>query len=174
MVLPSPATLLSSALGLTEIRQALRLFQQPKSEGGFGLGLSRREVARQIGINESTLRGIEREGAKPRQATLDRAITRIRESNLLIDKGSDKRTRSDTFTLPGVSQQWYVPVVPENARAFKLVIRNPEGSPYPFSTLTAMSTDTFNVLDEIAVQNAKGFEVTRVIWDTGNGMRIIR
>jgi hypothetical protein len=37
-----------------------------------------------------------------------------------------------------------------------------------------MSTDTFNVMDEIAVQNAKGFEVTRVVWDTGTGMRVIR
>ena len=174
MVIPSPGSLFVSALGLGDIRSALRLMQTPRSDGGFGLGLSRREIARQLGINESTLRGIEREGAKPRQATLDRVVTRLRESNLLIDKGSDKRTRSDTFTLPGVSTKFYVPVVPENAIAFRLVVKMPEGSPYPYATLTARTTADFDVLEEIAKAESQGLEVSRVVWDTGDGMRILR
>ena len=174
MVIPTPSSLFTSALGLTEIRQALQLFQTPKSEGGFGLGLSRREVARQLGINESTLRGIERVGSKPRQATIDRVITRIRQSNLLIDRGTDRRTRSDTFTIPEVSVQFYQPVIPENAIAFRLVVKSPEGRAYPYTTLTARETDTHNVLDEIAAAYERGETVHRVIWDTGEGFRVIR
>lgn len=174
MVLPSPATLLSSALGLGEIRSVLRLLQSPLSDGGFGLGLSRREVARQLGVNESTLRGIEREGAKPRQKTLDTFISRIRESELLVSRGTDKRTRSDTFTLPGISTKFYTPVIPQNAIAFRLVVRTPPGSRYPFATRTSRTTADFNVLDEIANAESQGLEVTRVVWDTGDGMRILR
>ena len=174
MVIPSPGSLFVSALGLGDIRAALRLMQTPLIDGGFGLGLSRREIARQLGINESTLRGIEREGAKPRQATLDRVVSRIGESELLVSRGTDKRTRSDTFTLPGVSTRFYTPVIPQNAIAFRLVVRTPPGSRYPFATRTSRTTADFNVLDEIANAESQGLEVTRVVWDTGDGMRILR
>jgi len=174
MVLPSPASLLRSALGLGEIRAALRLMQQATSAEGFGLGLSRRAIARSLGINESTLRGIEREGAKPRQSTLDNVVSRLQQSELLVSRGTDKRTRSDSLTLPGVSRNFYQPRIPDNAVAFKLVTRNPPGSRYPFTTQTAKDSNLFNVLDEIAYWEDRGLEVTRVVWDTGDGMRIQR
>jgi transcriptional regulator with XRE-family HTH domain len=174
MVLPSPGSLLRSALGLGDIRAALRLMQSPLSEGGFGLGLSRRAIARSLGVNESTLRGIEREGAKPRQSTIDNVVSRLQQSELVIAKGTDKRTRSDTLTMPGVSRTFYKPRIPENAVAFRLVTRNPPGSRYPFDTQTAKDTNLFNVLDEIAYWEDQGLEVTRVVWDTGDGMRIQR
>jgi len=174
MVLPQLSSFAVSALGLGDIRAALRLMQQATSAEGFGLGLSRRAIARSLGVNESTLRGIEREGAKPRQSTIDNVAARLQQSELVIAKGTDKRTRSDTLTMPGVSRTFYKPRIPENAIAFRLVIRNPPGSRYPFSTLTPKATDLFNVLDEIAIQEEQGFEVTRVVWDTGDGMRVQR
>jgi transcriptional regulator with XRE-family HTH domain len=148
--------------------------QQATSAEGFGLGLSRRAIARSLGVNESTLRGIEREGAKPRQSTIDNVAARLQQSELVIAKGTDKRTRSDSLTMPGVSRTFYKPRIPENAVAFRLVTRNPPGSRYPFTTQTAKSTDLFNVLDEIAYWENLGQEVTRVVWDTGAGMRIQR
>lgn len=174
MVIPQLSSFAVSALGLGDIRAALRLMQQATSAEGFGLGLSRRAIARSLGVNESTLRGIEREGSKPRQSTIDNVVSRLRQSELVIQRGTDKRTRSDSLTMPEVSRTFYQPRIPENAVAFKLVTRNPPGSRYPFTTQTAKDTNLFNVLDEIRYWEDLGLEVTRVVWDTGDGMRIQR
>ena len=167
MVTPLTTDVLLGALGLTEVRAALRFLQQPSEAGGFGLGLSRREIARRIGINESTLRGFEREGATPRQRTLERVLRGFRESDLFVQRSTNARTASETFTAPDVSPDFYVPRPPPGAQAFRLIVKMPEGSSYPFATLTPRSTASFNVRDEIQRQREAGFTVARVIWDTG-------
>ncbi len=168
MVIPFATQQAIRALGLSDLRAALRFMQALTSDTPGGLGLSRREIGRRLGIAESTLRGIERAGSSPRQATLDRANRAIQEADVFVDRKIGGRTTIETFRQTDVPLQFYRPLIPPGSQAFRLVVATPEGSPYPFATLTPRSIATFDVKSEITRLREEGYEVHRVIWDRGD------
>ena len=168
MVIPFATQQAIRALGLQDLRAALRFMQALTSDTPGGLGLSRREIGRRLGIAESTLRGVERAGSSPRQATQDRINTRIAESDIFVSRRESARTRIDTFLDPDTPMEYYRPLVPPGSQAFRVVVKNAEGSPYPWSTLTPRSATSFDVRDEITRLRGEGYTVGRVIWDRGN------
>ena len=174
MVTPQLGLRLLGGLGLGDLRAALAFIQAPQSSVPGGLGISRRQIARSLGINESTLRGIERVGSTPRQATVDNVISRLQNLDLFVNRTGQDRTNVETLLAPDLSPAWYVPQPPTGVTAFRLVVEGSPGSGYEYQTLQARSLGSFNVNDEIARQTANGFRVTRVIWDktAGAGRRI--
>lgn len=168
MVLPVAGRIVIRALGLDDLRTALRILTSPATADGGGLGFSRRAVARALGVNESTLRGIERAGSNPRQATVDNLNQQITNVDLLVNREDKARTRQDTLVSPDVPRRYYDPLAPKDARAFRIVVKTPEGTPYPYATLTPRAVGTFDVADEIVRLRGEGFEVARVIWDRGD------
>lgn len=168
MVIPFTDRVIISALGLSDLRTALRILTSPPTPEGGGLGFSRRQVARSLGVNESTLRGIEREGSRPRQETVDTLNRRIVDLDLMVNRENKSRTRQDTLVSPDVPSGYYKPLAPNDARAFRIVVKTPPDTAYPFATLTPRTVGTFNVDDEIVRLRDEGFEVARVIWDRGN------
>jgi len=163
------------ALGLQDLRAALAFIQRPRDSILGGLGISRRQIARSLGVNESTLRGIERTTANPRQATVDRVISRIRDLDILVTRSGQDRTNIETLVAPDLSPLWYVPRPPPGVTAFRLVIVAGEDKAYAYETLTRRSLGSFDVTAEIIRQQQDGFKVTRVIWDksAGVGNRIV-
>ena len=175
MVEPAVVRIVTGLLGLDDLRLALRILTTPQSgPEGFGLGFSRRQVARSLGVNESTLRGIERVGSAPRQATIDSLLGSMRRLDLFVNRTQNERTRSDTFVSPDVPTSLYDPQAPAGARAFRIVVRSAPGVAYPYSTLTARDSRSFDSSAEIERQRAAGFEVARILWDTGGGFRVSR
>lgn len=168
MVIPFTDRVIISALGLSDLRTALRILTSPPTPEGGGLGFSRRQVARSLGVNESTLRGIEREGSRPRQETIDTLNRRIVDLDLLVNRETKSRTRQDTLVSPDVPSGYYQPKAPNDARAFRIVVKTAPGTAYPFATLTPRAVGTFNVDDEVGRLRDEGFEVARVIWDRGD------
>ena len=140
-----------------------------------GLGFSRRQIARSLGVNESTLRGIERVGSTPRQATVDNVISRLQNLDLFVNRSGQERTNVETLLAPDLSPGWYVPQPPPGVTAFRLIVEGSPGSQYVYETLQSRSLGSFNVNDEIARQTANGFRVTRIVWDktAGAGRRIV-
>lgn len=174
MVTPQLGLRLLGGLGLGDLRAALAFIQAPRSSVLGGLGISRRQIARSLGVNESTLRGIERVGSTPRQATVDNVISRLQNLDLFVNRSGQDRTNVETLVAPDLSPAWYVPQPPPGVTAFRLVVEGSPGSGYEYQTLQGRSLGSFNVTDEIARQTANGFRVTRVIWDktAGAGRRI--
>ena len=174
MVTPQLGLRLLGGLGLGDLRAALAFIQAPRNGTLGGLGISRRQIARSLGVNESTLRGIERVGSTPRQATVDNVIGRLQNLDLFVNRSGQDRTNVETLVAPDLSPAWYVPQPPTGVTAFRLVVEGSPGSGYEYETLQARSLGSFDVTDEIARQTANGFRVTRVIWDktAGAGRRI--
>lgn len=175
MVTPQLGLRLLGGLGLGDLRAALAFIQAPQSSVLGGLGFSRRQIARSLGVNESTLRGIERIGSRPRQETIDALNRGILNLDLFTNRTGQDRTNVETFVAPDLSPAWYAPRPPTGVTAFRLVVEGSPGSGYEYETLQARSLGSFNVTDEIAQQTANGFRVTRVIWDktAGAGRRIV-
>ena len=174
MVIPSPLTLISSALGIGDLRSALAFMQRSTLDPLGGLGFSRRQIALQIGVNESTLRGIERLGSSPQRATVDSTINAIRSLDLFTIRSGQERTNVETLVGPDLSPGWYTPQPPTGVTAFRLVVVAGDDKPYAYETLLPKSLGSFNIRDEIARATADGRRVTRVIWDktVGAGNRI--
>lgn len=126
-------------------------------------------------MNESTLRGIEREGSAPRQETVERLNASLKNLDLFVNRSGQDRTNVETLLAPDLSPAWYVPRPPTGVTAFRLVVEGSPGSGYKYETLQARSLGTFGVEEEIANQTANGLKVTRVIWDktAGAGRRIV-
>lgn len=167
MVIPFAAQTAIRALGLDDLRAALKFFQALTTDTPGGLGLSRREVGRRLGIAESTLRGIEREGSNPRQASRDKANKAIAESDMFIDRKTTARTTIETFRQTDVPLEFYRPLIPDGTRAFRLVVKTPDGHPYPYATLTPRAIGTFDVKSEIQRMRDEGRVVARVVYDRG-------
>lgn len=167
MVQPAVVRIVTGLLGLDDLRLALRILTTPVSAEGFGLGFSRRQVARSLGVNESTLRGIERAGARPRQATIDNLLGGMRRLDLFVNRETNQRTRRDTLVAPNVPVSLYDPLAPKGAKAFRVVVATPPGTAYPFATLTPRAVGSFDVANEIVRLREEGFDVARVIWDNG-------
>ena len=169
MVEPAVVRIVTGLLGLDDLRLALRILTTPQSgPGGFGLGFSRRQVARSLGVNESTLRGIERVGSRPRQGTIDNLLGTMRRNDLFVNREGQARTRRDTLVAPNVPVTLYDPLAPKGAKAFRVVVATPPGTAYPFATLTPRAVGSFDVANEIVRLRDEGFEVARVIWDTSD------
>ena len=174
MVTPQLGLRVLGGLGLGDLRAALAFIQAPRNGTLGGLGISRRQVARSLGVNESTLRGIERVGSTPRQATVDNVISRLQNLDLFVNRSGQERTNVETLLAPDLSPGWYVPQPPPGVTAFRMVVETNGDKPYAYETLLPKSLGSFSVLDEIARQNASGFRVTRIVWDktAGAGRRI--
>ena len=174
MVTPQLGLRLLGGLGLGDLRAALAFIQAPQSSVLGGLGFSRRQIARSLGVNESTLRGIERVGSTPRQATVDNVISRLQNLDLFVNRSGQERTNVETLLAPDLSPGWYVPQPPPGVTSFRLIVEGSPGSEYVYETLQSRSLGSFNVNDEIARQTANGFRVTRIVWDktAGAGRRI--
>lgn len=175
MVIPQLGIRLLGGLGLGDLRAALAFIQAPQSSVLGGLGISRRQIARSLGVNESTLRGIERIGSRPRQETVDALNRGILNLDLFVNRSGQDRTNVETLLAPDLSPAWYVPRPPTGVTAFRLVVVAGDDKEYEYETLQKRSLGSFNVTDEIARQTADGFRVTRVIWDktAGAGRRIV-
>lgn len=167
MVQPAVVRIVTGLLGLDDLRLALRILTTPVSAEGFGLGFSRRQIARSLGVNESTLRGIEREGSRPRQATIDNLLGGMKRLDLFVNRETNQRTRRDTLVAPNVPVSLYDPLAPKGAKAFRVVVATPPGTAYPFATLTPRAVGSFDVANEIVRLREEGFDVARVIWDNG-------
>ena len=174
MVTPQLGLRLLGGLGLTDLRAALAFIQAPREGVLGGLGFSRRQIARSLGVNESTLRGIERVGSQPRQATIDNLLGTMRRNDLFVTRTVNERTRSDTLASPDIPISLYDPQAPAGARAFRIVVRSAPDVAYPFSTLLPKSSRSFDSSAEIERLRAEGFEVARILWDTGGGFRTSR
>lgn len=175
MVEPAVVRIVTGLLGLDDLRLALRILTTPQSgPEGFGLGFSRRQVARSLGVNESTLRGIERVGSQPRQATIDNLLGTMRRNDLFVTRTVNERTRSDTLASPDVPISLYDPQAPAGARAFRIVVKSAPDVAYPYSTLVARASRSFDSSTEIERLRAEGFTVARILWDTGGGFRASR
>ena len=175
MVEPAVVRIVTGLLGLDDLRLALRILTTPSSgPEGFGLGFSRRQVARSLGVNESTLRGIERIGSRPRQSTIDNLLGTMRRNDIFVSRTVNERTRSDTLASPDVPLRLYDPQAPAGAKAFRLVIKSPPDTAYPYTTLLPRESNSFDSSAEIERQRANGFEVVRILWDTGGGFRASR
>ena len=174
MVTPQLGLRLLGGLGLGDLRAALAFIQAPQSSVLGGLGISRRQIARSLGVNESTLRGIERIGSRPRQETIDALNRGILNLDLFTNRTGQDRTNVETLLAPDLSPAWYVPRPPTGVTAFRMVVETNGDKPYAYETLLPKSLGSFSVLDEIARQNASGFRVTRIVWDksAGAGRRI--
>jgi len=175
MVEPAVVRIVTGLLGLDDLRLALRILTTPQSgPEGFGLGFSRRQVARSLGVNESTLRGIERVGSQPRQATIDNLLGTMRRNDLFVTRTVNERTRSDTLASPDVPISLYDPQAPAGARAFRIVVKSGPDVAYPYSTLTSRASSSFDSSTEIERLRSEGFTVARILWDTGGGFRTSR
>jgi len=98
----------------------------------------------------------------------------MRRNDIFVSRTVNERTRSDTLASPDVPLRLYDPQAPAGAKAFRLVIKSPPDTAYPYTTLAPRESNSFDSSTEIERQRADGFEVVRILWDTGGGFRTSR
>jgi len=98
----------------------------------------------------------------------------MRRLDLFVNRTVNERTRSDTLVSPDVPISLYDPQAPAGAKQFRIVVKSAPDVAYPFSTLLPKSSRSFDSSAEIERLRAEGFEVARILWDTGGGFRVSR
>jgi len=169
MVIPVVSLFLERS-AYSELAETLNFLRNPASAAGGGMGLSLREIARQLSgtgirFNESTLRtAFFTEGRRASQRTVDRLSEALSRSDLLTSRSITSRTIQDTFLAGRLSTRFYDGTAPDGARGFMVVVRNRSDPEYEYRTLTPsipgslVPQDFFDSLDDV-------YEPERVIWD---------
>jgi len=165
-------SLLSFGFQRSAVAEALAYLRAPLDALTPGRGLSLREIGRQLGINESTLRtAFYTPGRGPSQRTLDRISAGFSRTDLLFTRTS----RNDLFVeavRPGSGGDvFWTGERPENGKAYRMVVKVEDDPKYEYRTLDltqAGAIDPQYFIDRLA--DNETFE--RIIWYTGDGFVI--
>jgi hypothetical protein len=151
------------------VAEALAYLRNPL--GGLlpGRGLSLREIGRQLGINESTLRtAFYTPGRGPSQRTLDRISRGFATTDLLITRQRFEDTYQEAIRPGSGGDTFMTYTRPADAQSFRMVVKVTDDPKYEYKTLTQTVYSDVSPDDYLlSLRDNEQFE--RIIWYTGEG-----
>ena len=162
-------SLLSFGFQRSAVAEALAYLRAPLDALTPGRGLSLREIGRQLGINESTLRtAFYTPGRGPSQRTLDRISAGLGHTDLLVMR----TTNNDLFTetaRPGSNADVFMTFErPQGATAYRIIVKVENDPKYAYRAIGQKTAADISPTD--TVDNLGEFEsFDRIIWYSGTG-----
>jgi hypothetical protein len=163
-------SLLTFGFQRSAVAEALAYLRAPLDALNPGRGLSLREIGRQLGINESTLRtAFYTPGRGPSQRTLDRISAGFGRTDLLVQRTN----RNDIFTetaRPGSNADTFMTFDrPAGATAWRIVVLVSNDPKYTYKALGEKTSADINPFETVAnLGDDESFD--RIIWYTGGGV----
>ena len=134
-----------------------------------GRGLSLRAIAKELGLNESTLRtAFYTPGRGPSQRTLDRISAGFGRTDLLFERTARNELFVERVRPGSRGDVFWTGERPDNGRAYRMVLKVEDDPDYDYRTLEETqfgALDPQYFIDRLA--DNETFE--RIIWYTGSG-----
>ena len=163
-------SLLAFGFQRSAVAEALAYLRAPLDALSPGRGLSLRAIARELGLNESTLRtAFYTPGRGPSQRTLDRISAGFSRTDLLVNRTN----RNDIFTetaRPGSNADTFMTFErPAGATAWRIVVSVSDDPQYTYKALGDKTSADISPFETVAnLGDNESFD--RIIWYTGGGV----